>query len=376
MISFLKSPLTGSTAIAVILCMTTLSGCSQSQKNNLPALAKVGEGALISAELIYPLDGKPTVECHASTIAEIDGGLIAAWFGGSYERHQDVGIWVAFYEKGLWSKPVEVANGFQHDSLRYPTWNPVLFKATNGPLMLFYKVGPNPREWWGMLTTSENNGRSWSTPRRLGKNNSIGDLLGPVKNKPVQLNDGTILCPSSTEVEKGDKDIWKVHFEATRDFGKTWEVIGPINDGVAFAGIQPSILNYKDGRLQILFRTQQKVVGQSWSSDNGKTWSKMTATELPNPNAGTDAVTLKDGRQLLVYNHAINDGPYPKGREIINVAISSDGTTWKPVMTLDRQEGEFSYPAVIQTSDGLVHITYTYQRLSIKHLTIDPSKLK
>jgi predicted neuraminidase len=377
MTNFLNSLLKGFSAIALILCMTTLSGCSQTQKHNIPSLAKAGEGALISAELIYPLDGKPTVECHASTIAEIDGGgLIAAWFGGSYEKHQDVGIWVAFYDKGSWSKPIEVANGFQHDSLRYPTWNPVLFKPTNGPLMLFYKVGPSPREWWGMLTTSEDNGRSWSTPRRLGNNKAIGDLLGPVKNKPVQLNDGTILCPSSIEIEEGDKDIWKVHFEATRDFGKTWEVIGPINDGVAFAAIQPSILKYKDGRLQILARTQQKVIGQSWSSDNGKTWSKMSATELPNPNAGTDAVTLKDGRQLLVYNHAINDGPYPKGREIINVAISSDGTTWKPVMTLERQQGEFSYPAVIQTSDGLVHITYTYQRLSIKHLTIDPSKLK
>jgi predicted neuraminidase len=376
MTSLLKLPLKQVSTIALILCMTTLSGCSQSHKHKIPALAKVGEGALISAELIYPLDGKPTVECHASTIAQIDGGLIAAWFGGSYEKHNDVGIWVSFYENGLWSKPVEVANGFQHDSLRYPTWNPVLFKPTNGPLMLFYKVGPSPREWWGMLTTSENNGRSWSTPRRLGKNSAIGDLLGPVKNKPVQLNDGTILCPSSIETEKGDKDIWQVHFEATRDFGKTWEVIGPINDGVEFGAIQPSILTYKDGRMQILFRTRQKVLGQSWSSDNGKTWSKMSATELPNPNAGTDAVTLKDGRQLLVYNHAINDGPYPKGREIINVAISSDGTTWKPVMTLEQQQGEFSYPAVIQTSDGLVHITYTYQRLSIKHLTIDPSKLK
>jgi predicted neuraminidase len=362
---------------AALLLMITLTACSQSKNHSIPALAKPGEGGLISAELIYPLNGKPTVECHASTIVETPDGIMAAWFGGTEERHQDVGIWISFYEKGSWSKPVEVANGFQHDSLRYPTWNPVLFKPAGGPLMLFYKVGPNPREWWGMLMTSENDGRSWSQPRRLGKNNAIGDLLGPVKNKPVQLNDGTILCPSSTEVEKGEKDQWRVHFEATKDFGKTWEVIGPINDGVEFAAIQPSILNYKDGRMQILCRTQQKVIGQSWSSDNGKTWSKMTATSLPNPNAGTDAVTLKDGRQLLVYNHAVNSGPYPSGREVINVAISSDGISWKPVMTLEKHEGgEFSYPAVIQSSDGMVHITYTYLRNSIKHLVVDPSKLK
>lgn len=376
-----------SATLIVTMTMGLLFGCSKGSKQNLPPVAKAGEGALVSSELIYSLDDRPTTECHASTIAEIPGGLIAAWFGGTEERHPDVGIWTSFYEKGEWSEPVEVTNGVQNDSLRYPTWNPVLFKPTNGPLMLFYKVGPNPREWWGMLMTSEDNGKTWSEPHKLGTDNAIGNLLGPVKNKPIELKDGTILCPSSKEFDDADNGKWQIHFELTKDFGKTWSVIGPINDGVEFGAIQPSILQYPDGKMQILCRTQQKVIGQSWSSDNGKTWSKMTATELPNPNAGTDAVTLKDGRQLLVYNHAINDGPYPKGREVINVAISSDGNKWTPVMTLEQAKPdetdtstmaslEFSYPAVIQTSDGLVHITYTYERNSVKHATIDPSKLK
>src|SRR5689334_22890014 len=142
-----------------------------------------------------------------------------------------------------------VANGFINDSLRYPCWNPVLFKPSKGPLMLFYKVGPNPGEWWGMLTTSDDEGRTWSTPRKLGKDSAIGDLVGPVKNKPIELRDGTIVCASSTEVEVPDpqnpnerQDKWRVHFETTRDLGKTWTVIGPINDGVEFNAIQPSIL--------------------------------------------------------------------------------------------------------------------------------------
>lgn len=359
-----------------IMTLFNIAGYAQpSQKTILPGKAKVGEGSLLKAQLIYSLSEKPTAECHASTIAEISDGLVAAWFGGSYERNPDVGIWVSFNTKGKWSKPVMVADGYQHDSLRYPTWNPVLFKPAGGPLMLFYKVGPSPREWWGMLMTSEDEGRSWSMPKRLGEAAGIGHLLGPVKNKPVQLKDGSIVCPSSTEVEINDKDKWKVHFEVTRDLGKTWQVIGPVNDGLEFNAIQPSILTYGDGRMQILCRTREKVVGQSWSSDGGKTWSRMEATSLPNPNSGTDAVTLKDGRQLLVYNHAINDGPYPKGRGIINVAVSTDGRTWKPVLTLEQEEGEFSYPAVIQSSDGMVHITYTYQRRSIKYVTIDPKKL-
>jgi len=102
----------------------------------------------------------------------------------------------------------------------------------------------------------------------------------------------------------------------------------------------------------------------------------MTATTLPNPNAGTDAVTLADGRQLLVYNHTVRGGPFPSGRNMLNVAVSEDGNTWIPVMTLERARGEYSYPAVIQASDGLVHITYTFKRESVKHVVLDPDQLQ
>jgi predicted neuraminidase len=250
-----------------------------------------------------------------------------------------------------------------------------LFKADNGKLLLFYKVGPNPRDWWGMLTTSENNGRTWSKPIKLGEDEKVGHLLGPVKNKPIQLEDGSIVCPSSSEVRKGHEDLWRVHFEITKDYGKTWEVIGPINDGVEFGAIQPSILTYPDGKMQVLCRSRQQVITESWSDDKGLTWSTMTATELPNPNSGTDAVTLTDGRQLLIYNHSIRKGGFPNGRNILNLAISIDGKKWKPVMTLERQKGEYSYPAIIQSKDGKVHLTYTYQRKGVKYVVLDPNKL-
>jgi predicted neuraminidase len=241
--------------------------------------------------------------------------------------------------------------------------------------MLFYKVGPDPRDWWGMLTTSENSGRTWSKPVKLGENEKVGHLLGPVKNKPIQLKDGTIICPSSSEIIIDRDTKWKVHFELTKDFGKTWEVVGPINDGVEFDAIQPSILTYPDGKMQVLCRTREQVVSQSWSEDDGNTWSKMSSTGLPNPNSGTDAVTLTDGRQLLIYNHTTRAGDFPRGRNLLNLAISNDGKNWNPVMTLERQEGEYSYPAIIQASDGLVHITYTYQRKSVKYVVIDPARL-
>ncbi len=162
-----------------------------------------------------------------------------------------------------------------------------------------------------------------------------------------------------------------MHFELTRDLGKTWEVIGPINDGKEFGAIQPSILTYHDGKMQVLCRSQQDVIAQSWSEDGGKTWGKMTASALPNPNAGTDAVTLRDGRQLLVYNHTTRKS-HPSGRQMLNVAISENGTDWATVLTLERGRGEYSYPAVIQAKDGKVHITYTYLRQSVKHVVVDP----
>ena len=318
------------------------------------------EPGIVSSEFIY--QSAPFPECHASTIVETKAGLVAAWFGGSYEKHPDVGIWLSRQVAGRWTAPVEIANGIQHTTKRHPCWNPVLFQPQDGPLLLFYKAGPNPQQWWGMLTTSTDAGKTWDQPRRLPEG-----IDGPVKNKPIQLPGGDILCGSSTEY-----DGWRVHFERTSDYGKTWRRIGPINDAKTFNVIQPSILTYPDGRMQILCRSKESRIVQSWSKDGGETWGKLTATALPNPNSGTDAVTLADGRQLLVYNHTIRSG---RKRSLLNVAVSSDGEDWKAALVLEDQKGEYSYPAVIQTADGLVHTTYTYQRKKVKHVTIDPGKL-
>lgn len=359
----------------LLLLISVMPRTTNSQEFLIPELAKAGESGYLSGELIYPLDDKPTPQCHASTIAETTSGLVTAWFGGTNEGNPDVGIWISMYQNKKWSRPVEVINGVQTDTLCFPCWNPVLFKSRSGPLMLFYKVGPNPEEWWGMLMISEDEGKTWSAPWKLG-DGEPGHLIGPVKNKPVQLQDGTILCPSSTERREFNGDlIWKVHFELSGDNGRTWEVTGPVNDGIEYDAIQPTILTYSDRIMQVLCRTRQGVIAQSWSYDKGKTWSKMKPSSLPNPNAGIDAVTLKDTRQLLVYNHTIRKSDFPSGRNMLNIAISKDGYKWEPVMTLERQEGEYSYPAVIQTSDGLVHITYTYKRQTIKHVVIDPEKI-
>jgi predicted neuraminidase len=229
--------------------------------------------------------------------------------------------------------------------------------------MLFYKVGPEPTAWWGMLITSPDGGHTWSKPRRLPDG-----ILGPIKNKPLELAPGEFLSPSSSE-EAG----WKVHFERTTDGGATWTRSAAVNDPEQIAAIQPSILRYDQRRLQAIGRTSASGLFQIWSVDNGHTWGEMTPLGLPNPNSGTDAVTLADGRQLLVYNHASQYGQ----RSPLNVSLSADGVSWQSALALEKTPGsEFSYPAVIQTTDGLVHITYTWKRQRIKHVVVDPQQLE
>jgi predicted neuraminidase len=318
--------------------------------------------AILVNEFIY--ESAPYPSAHASTIVETSSHeLVAAWFGGTRERNPDVGIWLSRREKSGWTPSIEVANGVQPDGTRLPTWNPVLFQPRRGPLMLFYKVGPSPEEWWGMLRTSGDGGRTWSEARRLPDG-----ILGPIKNKPVQLADGTIVAASSTE-SHAEPSRWQVHFERSSDGGKTWRATPPLNDGTTIGAIQPSIL-FRDRiggkKLLAVGRTEQSKVFSTTSSDGGKTWSALSLIDdLPNPNAGIDAVTLADGRQLIVYN------PVTRGRTPLAVAVSRDGRAWTKVLTLEDQPGEYSYPAVIQTADGLVHITYTWKRQRVKHVVVD-----
>ncbi len=364
--------------IAIIVLFFTIIQVSIAQDYKIPDLATKGKYGLVSSELVYGMDQKPTAQCHASTVIETKDGLMCAFFAGTNERNKDVGIRVAHYKDGKWSWPVEVVNGFLTDSVKHPTWNPVLFQPKGGPIYLFYKVGPDVDNWWGVYTTTFDEGRTWSKPVTMGKNKIVGDLLGPVKNKAVQLADGTIISPTSFE-RRGTPNgrDWRIYFEISKDNGKSWTVVPPINDGVEYDAIQPSVLIHKNGDLQILARTIQDVLVTSMSKDQGQTWSKLEKSGLPNPNSGTDAVTLKDGRHLLIYNHSTKNGAEPKGRNILNLAISDDGKTWKVVTTLENEpiQHGYSYPAIIQTKDGLVHVTYTYDRRNIKHAVIDPSKL-
>lgn len=322
------------------------------------------QSAAPAGKFIY--ETAPFPSAHASTIAETSDGLVTAWFGGTREGAADVGIWVSRRVNGAWTAPIEVATGVQPDGTRHPCWNPVLLYAPDKTLTLFYKVGPTPRTWWGVVRTSRDNGRTWTEGKRLPDG-----ILGPVKNKPVRLADGTLLSPSSTETDERPS-AWRVHFERSSDGGMTWSKVAPPASAgpTQIDAIQPSILIHPGGRLQAVGRSRSGRIFETWSSDGGRTWTPLSLIALPNPSAGTDAVTLRDGRHLIVYNHTA------QGRSPLNVAVSRDGKVWEAALVLESEPGEYSYPAVIQAADGKIHITYTWKRQRITHVEVDPAQLK
>lgn len=316
---------------------------------------------IVQREFVF--DDLPHDSCHASTLAETPDGLVICWFGGVREGHPSVGIWMSRQENGVWSKPVELATGVDQKTegsneevQRYPCWNPVLFQVPDGELFLFYKVGPNPRQWWGRVMKSTDSGRTWSESRRLPDG-----ILGPIKNKPILLPDGTLLCGSSTE-----HDGWKVHVEWATDPWEmsTWKKSPALDNEASEGAIQPTLIKTGES-FRMLCRNQRRDTILTATSKDGMKWGPLTAIDLPNPNSGIDAVTLRDGSHLLIYN------PTTAGRSPVSVAVSRDGESWRKLLDLDAEpRQEFSYPAVIQTADGLVHVTYTWKRKKIAHLVL------
>jgi len=303
----------------------------------------------MAAEFIY--ETAPFPSCHASTILEVaPGKLLAAWFGGTDEGESDVAIWLARHE-GRWSQPEKVA-----EAAGVPCWNPVLFRErATGEVMLFYKAGPSPQTWSGFYRRSGDGGATFGESYILP-----AGLLGPIKNKPVQLDDGTILSPTSVE----SYQAWGCWMERSVDGGRTWTKHGPIGHPEHPHGvIQPAILQRADGSLLALMRS--RGIGQVCSAesrDRGLTWSPAAAVEsLPNPNSGIDAVTLADGRHALVSN------PTHLARTPLALSLSDDdGVTWRIAKVLEDAPGEYSYPAIIQATDGTLHITYTWRRERIR----------
>ncbi len=332
-----------------------------------------------AGEFIFQPGSTSFPESHASTIVELKNGeLMAAWFGGTKERAPDVAIWGSRRVAGTWTKPVELER-----EKGVPSWNPVLFHSADGRLWLYYKVGPSPGGWHGGRMVSEDEGLTWSKGEDLP-----AGLLGPIRAKPLVLADGTIVAGSSVE----KTGSWTAWIERCTDNARTWTKVGPITvpkevdsaekpaaDPVAGAPgyaapdkgprkyegiIQPSVvwLGGTHLRLYARSRTLASKIAYADSEDSGVTWTQARYLDMPNNNSGIDAVRLRDGRIVMIYNDTTI------GRTPLNLAVSRDGEHFRMFAVLEDTVGQYSYPAIVEAADGGLDMTYTWQRKTIKYV--------
>ncbi|MEX2564395.1 MAG: sialidase family protein [Cyclobacteriaceae bacterium] len=309
----------------------------------------------VSYEHVFEED-RPFAECHASTITGLgDANYLLAWFAGSHEKHDDVGIWTAKGKPGNWSAPkllVKVRND--------PHWNPVLFNAPDGKVYLYFKVGKEIDDWETWVQYTEDGGETWSEARELVPGDKGG--RGPVRNHMLVLSNGTWLAPASVE----DNRVWDVFIDRSEDEGKTWEATDKLElDRNIITGegvIQPALWESQPGHVHMLMRSSSGKICRSDSEDYGKTWSKIEETDLPNNNSGIDVAHIGGEKVAVIYNPvAENWGKrYP-----ITVALSTDnGKTWPLKYDIEKgenEEDELSYPAMFYEEGNLV-ACYTWNR--------------
>ena len=361
--------------------------------------------ALYRAELIFPPEHWHN---HSSSIVELPNkDLLVCWFHGSGERTaDDVRILGArwSHQKQSWSAPFELA-----DMPGFPETNPTLFIDAKQQLWLFWPV-ILANEWETALMKYrvssdylETGAPRWSVadnilliprnlvqrttevlkrdlkPTPLGRHASR--LIGMASDKfasrlgwftrthPIQLPSGRIIVPMYS-------DGFSFSLMAiSDDAGKTWFASEPI---VGYGNIQPSVVRRRDGALVAYMRDNgppPKRIHTSMSRDEGITWTPAEDTLLPNPGSSVEAISLRDGNWIIVYNDT------ESGRHSLAVSLSDDeGATWKLTRHLERKEaGRFHYPSVIQASDGTIHVTYSQflkgaggkEEKSIKHAQFD-----
>ncbi|MFZ2653392.1 MAG: sialidase family protein [Victivallales bacterium] len=317
----------------------------------------------------------PFKACHASTVIETrSGGFLAAWFGGSREGGDDVAIWGSRKRNNAWSEPELFAKVNAQ-----PHWNPVLFSGSGSELFLYFKIGKNCRHWQTWVMSSKDDGENWSIPKKLIPGNMGG--RGPVKNKCLELSDGIWLAPASSEI-----GWWQAFVDRSEDKGRSWSRSGFVpmdkknlstdeNGGqVQFQVIQPSLWESTPGSVHMLLRSSSGKICRSDSGDGGRSWSKIYEISLPNNNSGIDLAKLSNGELLLAFNPVgKNWGP----RCPMTLVLSKDnGETWGSMLDMEKEPGrEYSYPAVISTSDGGAAITYTWGRENIAFVKLTSQDL-
>ncbi len=336
---------------------------------------------------------------HSSSIVELpNGDLMTVWFHGSGERTADDVVvlgsrWVK--AKKAWTAPMPMA-----DEPGFPDTNPVLYLDSQKRLWLFwaqilanewhtaltrYKVAtdyrnPNqPPNWnWSgnVIVIPKNIGAKTKEafPARDKQNERANDkyfsrLGWFTRTHPIELPTGRLIVPMYS-------DGYSYGIMAlSDDHGQTWFGSEPL---VCAGCIQPSVVRKKDGTLVAYMRDNgppPKRAMKSESKDNGVTWSLGMDTDILNPGSSLEAISLKSGEWVIVYNDTEKD------RDSLRIALSDDeGATWKWSRHIEKKAGErFHYPSVIQGADGAIHVTYSLFKeagKTIKHAKLNVDWIK
>lgn len=296
---------------------------------------------------------------HCSTLAEApNGDLLCLWYAGSYESAEDQALYLARLPKGArqWTAPERMLWNPEQ-----PPGNAVIFRTPDDKVGVVWGRMEQSRPMrrgtgWSQCRlfyrTSDDNGHTWS------KDTELPDSFGTLpRNVPLTLQDGRLALPISGETNEGRGSFLMYLGED----GSSWT-----RGGFADGGSQPTVIQRDNGDLLALMRNHPRIT-QVVSTDNGTTWSAPETTDLKNPGSGIAMTRLASGRVVLVFNDTDESDRYP-----LSITQSFDGgKTWEEQRTLEADWGEFSYPSVIQASDGMIHVTYTYRRYTMKHVAFD-----
>jgi predicted neuraminidase len=377
------------------------------------AVAAAAAGGVVAGSpderLVFPLQD---LHVHSSCLVEAaNGDLLVCWFEGSGERTAtDVRIRGARLAAGgdAWTAPLELA-----DTPDFPDLNPVLFIDPEQRLWLFWIVVPAERWEDSLLKYRVSDDYLGPGPPRWRWQDAV--LLKPAADFQERVASGVAgedlerfdygrhsVSPIDSLVEAaGDPSLqqrgwmprnhllvlptgrWLLPLYSdgfyvglmaiSDDRGATWRAGGPI-PGVAIN--QPAVVRRRDGTLVAFMRREGRIpplrVQVSSSADDGETWTVAESIDVPNPNASLEVIALADGRWVMIFNDL------EEGRDSLAVALSEDeGRTWPHTRRVEHLPGgEFHYPSIIQTADGRIHATYTYQpgpraQKAIKHLSLD-----
>ena len=325
--------------------------------------------------LFMPIElPRPTPSAHASSVALMpDGALLVAWFGGTREGADDVAIQMARVKDGRvqdsWiSLTCQQLEGLTHRVIR-TLGNPVVSVDANGRVRM-HVVSVSYGGWAGSSVNqllSEDGGKSWSEARRLILS-PLCNLSTLVRNQVVTMEDGTIGLPAYHEL----LHKWGMWVRLTTD-GRVLQCDRmPSNVGEL---LQPAVVaTSATDALAVLRNTNhaQPVIGRSATADGGQTWSLKTPLDIPNPNASVSMIRLLDGSLLIAAN------PLANGRNVLQLFRSRDGgASWTASRTIERSDisSEFSYPSFAQSADGMILLSYTWQRKGIRLCTFNASWL-